>query len=73
MYMLTYTCVHMNIYISRASFLPLLSLLNLTGTNWGVAGDEERPKDRQIYMQLESGVLGTQMETHNSPIASYLY
>jgi hypothetical protein len=43
--------------------------------NWGylaATGDAEKTKDRHTDKKLGAGVLGTQMETHNSFIASVL-
>jgi hypothetical protein len=37
-------------------------------------GDAERTKDRrQTCIKLESGMLGAQMEMHNSLVASFLF
>jgi hypothetical protein len=35
-------------------------------------GDAERTNDRQTCIKLGPGVLGTEMEMHNSLIASFL-
>jgi hypothetical protein len=39
-------------------------------TYWGATGDAERTKDK---IKLWPGVLGAQMETHNSLVTSFLY
>jgi hypothetical protein len=48
-------------------------LLNLTGPKWVATEDSERTQDTQTDRKLGPGVLGAQVETHNSLIASFLY